>query len=107
MTDAEQYQIKDGFPRCVAIDANGFELLKNVLGLNRASCRRLVEDAKRKIRAFPRKPPSSKVGSSERDRILLFELYGDRNRRRETWAKTFVLSQSGKEKTDHRTSAFS
>ena len=98
MTGNDQYQIIDGFPRCVAVNTDGFETLKTILGLNRTSCRRLIENAKRNTKAYPSKLLNSRLSSGERDRLLLFEFYEDKSRRYDLWAKVFALAQSGKEK---------
>ena len=99
MSTAENnYRIGHGLPRCVALDADGFERLKATLGLNRNSCRKLIENAKKHISAFPKTKLSSRLSSSERDRLLLIELYEDKDRRYDLWTATFARVQSGDEK---------
>lgn len=101
------YQIGDGLPRCISCDADGFERLKNRLGLNRNTCRNLLDYAKKRINSFRKKKLSSEWKSSERDRFLLFELYKDKTRRYLLWKEVFSQLRSGKDthrypSLDHR-----
>ena len=95
------YQIGNGLPRCISSDADGFDRLKNRLGLNRNSCRILVDLAKKTIGSFPKKKLSSGLKSSQRDRLLLFQLYEDKTHRYLRWEKTFSQLQSGKDMPRH------
>lgn len=84
-TNGKRYQLDDGLPRCLTCDASGFEKLKRLLGLNQTTCRKLIENAKKSVSAFPKKKASSSMNRSERDRRLLLELYGDKLRRYDWW----------------------
>ena len=101
------YQIGDGLPRCISYDTDGFERLKSRLGLNRQSCRNLLDYAKKTINSFPKKKVNSGLKTSERDRLLLFELYEDKTRRYLLWEQIFSELRSGKDtrrypSLDHR-----
>ncbi len=91
-------QLRDGLPHCIAIEPDGFERLKAILGLSRDSCKRLIETAKKHVSGFPKRKPSSRLSSSDRDRQLLFDLYQDKNRRYDHWSAVFSRVKSGNEK---------
>ena len=97
-TVEKKNRICNGLPHCIAIHPDGFERLKAKLGLNRDSCKSLIESAKKQVAAFPTRKPSSRLSSSDRDRRLLFDLYQDKNRRYDHWAAVFSRVQSGDEK---------
>ena len=97
-TVEKKNRVRDGLPHCIAIDPDGFERLKAKLGLNRDSCKRLIESAKKQVAAFPTRKPSSRLSSSDRDPLLLFDLYQDKNRRYDHWAAVFSRVESGDEK---------
>ena len=97
MENDNLYQIGDGLPRCISRDADGFDRLKSSLGLNRSSCRTLLDHSKKKIDSFPKKKLSSSLKSSDRDRLLLFELYEEKTRRYLHWEEIFSQLRSGKD----------
>ncbi|MCY4373799.1 MAG: hypothetical protein OXC31_08450 [Spirochaetaceae bacterium] len=91
MPDNTKYRIHDGLPWCIERDPRGFELLKTKLGLNRRSCRQLLESAaaKKEISTVRKALLREDVTSGDRDRSLLFKLYGNSDFRRGLWAATY------------------
>ena len=78
--NAKKYRIGNGLPRCIGSGADGFERLKNLLGINREHCKALLEEehVRKETRALRKKIARRKhVRPGERDRSLLFALYGN------------------------------
>ena len=79
-------RIDNGLPRCIGSGVDGFERLKSLLGLNRDLCRALLKET----RALRTKTlPSRQLRPGERDRLQLFELYGDPHIRRFFWKSSY------------------
>ena len=95
-----KYRIRDGLPRCIACDADGFERLKTTLRLNRHFCRKLLDSphAKKQINTYRKELLRKRMPSGERDRLLLFKLYGDPDFRRRLWTGVYDRILSGDEK---------
>ena len=84
----EKNRIGTGLPRCIGSGADGFERLKSMLGLNRDRCKALLEidPVRKQTRALRKKLSRRKhLRPGERDRLLLFALYGDPRTRRIFW----------------------
>lgn len=79
-------RIDNGLPRCIGSGVDGFERLKSLLGLNRDLCRALLKET----RALRTKTLRSRqLRPGERDRLQLFELYGDPHIRRFFWKSSY------------------
>lgn len=83
----KKYRICNGLPRCIGSGVNGFERLKSLLELNRDLCKALLKETrdlhkKKASRSKPYRP-------GERDRLQLFELYGDPHIRRFFWKSSY------------------
>ena len=96
--NGEQYPIGNGLPRCIGIDTDGFERLNSKLGLpNRDHRRALLENesAKARTRTVRKQLSRKRLRPGERDRILLFALYGDPSFRRELWESAYARTKLG------------
>ena len=99
MADTENpHQLRNGLPHCISRDQQGFDRLKRILGLSRDTCRNLLDTARKNVTSFPRAKLSRRLSASDRDRLLLLELYQDKTRRYKYWAHIFSLIESGKDK---------
>ncbi len=99
MADTENsHQLRNGLPHCISRDQQGFDRLKRILGLSRDTCRNLLDIARKNVTSFPKAKLSRRLSASERDRLLLLELYQDKTRRYKYWAHIFSLFESGKDK---------
>ena len=81
-----------GLPRCIGSGADGFERLKNMLGLNRDRCKALLEQepVRKETRALRSKLSRRKhLRPGERDRLLLFALYDNPRRRGIFWKLSY------------------
>ena len=81
-------RLGSGLPRCIGSGADGFERLKNMLGLNRDRCKALLEQepVRKETRALRSKLSRRKhLRPGERDRLLLFALYDNPRRRGIFW----------------------
>ena len=89
--DKMNHSIADGLPSCVPCDVDGFVWLKRKLGLNRRACKALLGSpfAKTRTSTLRAQLLRKKLRPGERDRLLLFQLYGDPSFRRDVWAKVF------------------
>ena len=95
----KKYRMGDGLPRSLACDVDGFERLKSTLRLNRHFCRKLLDSpqARKQINSYRKELLRRRMPSGERDRLLLFRLYGDPDFRRSLWAGIFDRIVSGSE----------
>ena len=94
----EKHRIGKGLPRCIGSDANGFERLNSKLELpNRHHRKALLESdfAKERTRTVRKALSRKRLRPGERDRTLLFALYGDPSIRRDLWASAYDRTQSG------------
>lgn len=99
MADTENpHQLRNGLPHCISRDQQGFDRMKRILGLSRDTCRNLLDTARKNVTSFPKAKLSRRLSASERDRLLLLELYQDKTRRYKYWAHIFSLVESGKDK---------
>ena len=89
--DTMTHEIANGLPSCVPCNVDGFVWLKHKLGLNRRACKALLGSPLAKTRTSTLRAQLSrkKLRPGERDRLLLFQLYGDPSFRRDVWAKIF------------------
>ena len=94
----KKYRIGNGLPRCIGSDADGFERLNSKLGLlNRHHRKALLESdsARERTRAVRKALSRRRLRPGERDRSLLFALYGDPSFRRGLWASSYSRTQTG------------
>ena len=95
MTENEkQHQIGNGLPRCIGNGTDGYERLNSKLGLpNRHHRKALLESESAKERTRNVRKALSKrrlrLRPGERDRSLLFALYGDPSFRRDLWESAY------------------
>ena len=92
----EKHQIGKGLPRCIGSDADGFERLNSKLDLlNRHHRKDLLESdfAKVRTRTVRKALSRKRTRPGERDRTLLFALYGDPSIRRDLWASAYGRTQ--------------
>ncbi len=95
-------RIGNGLPRCIGSGADGFERLKSMLGLNRDFCKALLKDTRDLRKKTLR---NRRLRPGERDRLQLFELYGDPHIRRFFWK--FSHDQAAASDTVNRTDSAS
>lgn len=99
MADGEKrHRLRNGLPRCVSHDDQGFDRLKRTLGLNRTTCKNLLDSARKNVNSFPKAKLSRRLSASERDRLLLFEFYEDKTRRYDLWKQIYSRVESGEDK---------
>ena len=99
-----QHRLSPGLPHCIAHDSAGFERLKGILGMNRRSCRDLLESAavKPHLRSARKDLLRGETKSAPRDRSLLFKLYGDPIFRRAVWTAAYSRLQTGEDQQPSR-----
>ena len=93
-----KHRIGNGLPRCIGSDADGFERLNSKLGLpNRHHRKALLESdsVKERTRTVRKALSRKRPRAGERDRSLLFALYGDSDFRRGLWASAYGRIQTG------------
>ena len=94
----KKFRIGNGLPRCIGGDADGFERLNSKLGLlNRHHRKALLESdsARERTRSVRKALSRKRPRPGERDRTLLFALYGDPDFRRDLWASAYGRLQTG------------
>ena len=85
----KKHRIGRGLPRCIGEEEDGFDILKNILGLNAKQCTALVKSDFSKEHAgdlLNDLKNRKSIHTSERNKLVLFELYGNPNIRRELWS---------------------
>lgn len=88
----KKHRIGNGLPCCIGSNADGFERLKNTLGLlNRDHRKALLESpgVKDRIRVLRRTLSRERLRPGVRDHRLLSGLYSDPNFRRELWSAAY------------------
>ncbi len=84
------HRIRDGLPLCISCDTDdGFNKLKEKLGINRDRLKTLIEVAKKHIKSVRDAGLSNRLKSRERNRILLSTLYRNKVHRYAVWEVTF------------------
>ena len=94
----KQYRIGNGLPRYIGSGTDGFERLNSKLGLpNRHHRRALLESetAKERTRTVRKVLSRRRLRPGERDRTLLFALYGDPSFRRDLWESAYGGTKIG------------
>ena len=91
MSDIKTQSIMHGLPHFIEHDSAGFDRLKSRLGLNRRTCRSLLDStpAKQYIRLSRKELLRKEKTSGDRDKALLFKLYGNPNFRRVVWTAVY------------------
>ena len=95
----KKHRVGNGLPRCIGSDADGFERLSSKLGLvNRHHRKALLESdfVREKTRTVRKALSRKRLRPGERDRLLLFALYGDSEFRRDIWASAYERIKTGK-----------
>ena len=99
MSDIKTQSIMHGLPHFIEHDSAGFDRLKSRLGLNRRTCRSLLDStpAKQYIRLSRKELLRKEKTSGDRDKALLFKLYGNPNFRRVVWTAVYDRIKQGDE----------
>ena len=99
----KNYRISEGLPYCIEKDTKGFERFCRLLGLLNRQHRKALLDtdfAKEQTSGLRKSLSRIRPKAGEKDRLLLFDLYGKPNARRELWRDLLDEAQSSEEQ-DH------